>query len=43
MRKGSAVDDFEATNQFGEPVRLFDLLEVGPVVLFFYPKALTPG
>jgi peroxiredoxin Q/BCP len=43
MRKGSAVNDFEAFNQFGEPVRLFDLLDAGPVVLFFYPKALTPG
>jgi len=43
MRKGSPVGDFEAINQFGEVVRLFDLLEVGPVVLFFYPRALTPG
>jgi len=43
MSKGSAVNDFEAVNQFGEPVRLFDLLDAGPVALFFFPKALTPG
>ncbi|HJL98979.1 MAG TPA: redoxin domain-containing protein [Acidimicrobiales bacterium] len=43
MSKGSAAKDFEAINQFGEPVRLFDLLDAGPVVLFFFPKALTPG
>ena len=43
MRKGAGVDDFEAVDQFGGSRRLFDLLEVGPVGLFFYPKALTPG
>ena len=33
----------EQTNQNGEMISLSSLLEVGPVVLFFYPKAMTPG
>ena len=37
------VPDFEATTQHGETVRLSDYLARGPVVLFFYPKAMTPG
>ena len=43
MREGAVVNDFEAIDQFGQPRRLFNLLEAGPIVLFFYPKALTPG
>lgn len=43
MRSGEQVEDFEATLHDGSTVRLADLLEVGPVVLFFYPKAFTPG
>ena len=39
--EGVVVNDFEAIDQFGQTQRLYDLLEVGPVVLFFYPKALT--
>ena len=37
------VPDFEATDQDGRPVALSGLLENGPVVLFFYPKAMTMG
>ena len=43
MREGVVANDFEAIDQFGQTQRLYDLLEVGPAVLFFYPKALTPG
>lgn len=43
MRKGDVVEDFRATDQRGTEVRLSDLLEAGPLVLFFYPKAMTPG
>ncbi len=43
MREGVGVNDFEAIDQFGQTQHLYDLLEVGPAVLFFYPKALTPG
>jgi len=43
MKTDGIVDDFEATDQNGNPVRLSQLLTGGPLVLFFYPKAMTPG
>ena len=43
MKKGEIVPDFEATNQEGASISLLSMLENGPVVLFFYPKAMTPG
>jgi thioredoxin-dependent peroxiredoxin len=43
MRTGDAVPDFELPDQDGTPRRLSRLLAAGPVVLFFYPAALTPG
>jgi len=39
---GDPVNDFTAVNEDGERVGLYDLLDKGPVVLFFYPKAKTP-
>jgi thioredoxin-dependent peroxiredoxin len=41
--KGDIVDDFELSDQDGKPRRLTDLLSAGPVVLFFYPAAMTSG
>ncbi len=43
MKVGDTVENFEALDQRGASVRLSDLLESGPIVLFFYPKAMTPG
>jgi peroxiredoxin Q/BCP len=43
MRVGDTVDDFEVLDQDGEEVTLGQLLEGGPVVLYFYIKAKTPG
>jgi peroxiredoxin Q/BCP len=43
MQTGDRVPDFTATDQHGQSVRFADLLAVGPVVLFFYPKAMTTG
>jgi peroxiredoxin Q/BCP len=43
MRAGERAPDFVAIDQSGSDVRLSDLLGDGPVVLFFYPKAFTPG
>lgn len=43
MEPGDHVDDFELPDEDGTPRRLSDLLAGGPVVLFFYPGALTPG
>jgi thioredoxin-dependent peroxiredoxin len=43
VRSGAQVPDFEARLQDGSTVRLSALLQDGPVVLFFYPRAFTPG
>ena len=43
MDPGDVVDDFELLDQMGVSRRLTDLLADGPVVLFFYPAALTKG
>jgi peroxiredoxin Q/BCP len=41
--KGDVVEDFELPDQDGVPRRLTALLTGGPVVLFFYPAAMTAG
>ena len=43
MRIGDEVPDFELPDQDGVPRRLSTLLTDGPVVLFFYPAAMTSG
>jgi thioredoxin-dependent peroxiredoxin len=43
MDAGDAVPDFELPDQNGVPRRLSTLLKDGPVVLFFYPAAMTAG
>lgn len=43
MNTGDRAPDFTATDQTGSERRLSDMLAHGPVVLFFYPKAMTPG
>lgn len=43
MREGDIVEDFEALDQHGNSVKLSELVADGPVVLFFYPKALSVG
>lgn len=43
MNRGERVDDFELPDQTGAPRKLSALLADGPVVLFFYPAAMTPG
>ena len=43
MKTGDTVADFELPDQTGTPRRLSTLLANGPVVLFFYPAAMTPG
>ena len=40
---GDAAPDFALPSQSGEQVHLRDVLERGPVVLYFYPKDETPG
>ena len=43
MKPGDQVSDFELRDETGQPRRLGELLANGPVVLFFYPAAMTPG
>jgi peroxiredoxin Q/BCP len=40
---GEFVDDFELLDQTGTPRRLSTMLADGPMVLFFYPAAMTGG
>jgi peroxiredoxin Q/BCP len=43
MRVGDVAPDFELPDDSGGILKLSDRLAKGPVVLFFYPKAMTPG
>jgi peroxiredoxin Q/BCP len=43
MREGDLVEDFELPDQDGRMQSLSGLLADGPVVLFFYPAAMTGG
>jgi thioredoxin-dependent peroxiredoxin len=43
MKRSDVVPDFELPDQHGTPRRLSELLADGPVVLFFYPAAMTTG
>ncbi len=43
MQPGDRAPDFELPDEDGVPRRLSELAATGPVVLFFYPAAMTPG
>ena len=43
MDTGDLAPDFELPDEDGVPRRLSELTANGPVVLFFYPAAMTPG
>ena len=43
IEKGVIAPDFELPDQAGTVRRLSDLLAGGPVVLFFYPAAMSSG
>ena len=43
MNIGDKAPDFDLPDETGARRRLSDLLEKGPVVLYFYPAAMTPG
>ncbi|MGP4017413.1 peroxiredoxin [Saccharopolyspora sp. 5N708] len=43
MREGDTVADFVLPDQHGTERKLSELLSGGPVVLFFYPAAMTSG
>ena len=43
MNTGDLAPDFELAADDGTMLKLSDVLAKGPVVLFFYPKAMTAG
>lgn len=43
MNSGDLAPDFELPDQDGRARKLSELLAKGPVVLFFYPSAMTSG
>lgn len=43
MNTGDKVPDFPTLDQSGESSTFHALLQDGPAVVFFYPKAFTPG
>ena len=43
LKVGDTVQEFAAIDQNGNEVTLSGLLADGPIVLFFYPKAMTTG
>jgi peroxiredoxin len=43
LKVGDTAPAFEATDTEGRTLTLDGLVERGPVVLAFFPKAFTPG
>ena len=43
MKRGDQVTEFELPDQTGTTRSLSNLLASGPIALFFYPAAMTPG
>jgi peroxiredoxin Q/BCP len=43
MEIGDVIEDFTLPDEQGQPVRIADLWADGPLVLFFYPAAMTKG
>jgi peroxiredoxin Q/BCP len=43
MNIGDSAPDFALQDETGTTRRLSEMLSAGPVVLYFYPMALTPG
>jgi peroxiredoxin Q/BCP len=43
LKVGDRAPDFVLPDTDGTPVALSKLLETGPVILAFYPKAFTSG
>jgi thioredoxin-dependent peroxiredoxin len=43
LKTGDLAPDFALPDQSGTVIRLSELLAAGPVVLFFYPAAMTTG
>lgn len=40
---GDTAPDFDVQDTEGNQLKLSDMVEQGPVILAFFPKAFTPG
>ncbi|WP_417707232.1 thioredoxin-dependent thiol peroxidase [Rheinheimera aquimaris] len=43
LAKGAVAPDFTLTNQDEQQITLSQLLKTNRVLIYFYPKAMTPG
>ncbi len=43
IKVGDKAPDFTLTDTEGKQVTLSSMLRRGPAILFFFPKAFTPG
>ncbi len=43
MKVGDTVEDFALVDQSGQTVTFDSLITQGPLVIYFYIKAMTPG
>jgi peroxiredoxin Q/BCP len=43
LKVGDKAPDFTLTDTEGRPVTLSRMLQSGPVIVAFFPKAFTPG
>ena len=43
IKAGDRAPDFTLSDTDGQPVTLSKVLQKGPAILFFFPKAFTPG
>ncbi len=43
LKVGDTVEEFTLDDQHGNQVTLSSLLATGPLVVYFYIKAMTPG
>lgn len=43
LKVGDKAPDFTLRDTTGSPVTLSRMLEKGPVIVAFFPKAFTPG
>lgn len=43
VKVGDTIDEFSLVDQHGQQVSSASLLATGPLVVYFYIKAMTPG
>lgn len=43
LKVGDKAPDFELDSDAGTTLSLGDLIETGPIIIYFYPADFTPG